>query len=98
MKSAEKIVNAIKLLIGAEFQTTEIEKYNKGGHVCTLSAHFQAGQWPETVFGVISMGQNVARGWQITGDIHEEIDLFSSETSISGLQAVNIICFNDEAT
>ncbi|MGX5200616.1 hypothetical protein [Aliikangiella sp. IMCC44632] len=64
--------------------------YHKGGYVCSFSIEENSQSWLETAYATIQLGQIVGRGWILTGSIEEEVDLWSNESCISGVDNIHI--------
>ena len=46
--------------------------------------------WPDGVLHCLSQAQRMAHGWQLTGDIREELQAWSTEPRVGGVVAVQL--------
>jgi len=67
-----------------------VEPYHKGGHLITAATVLSETSWPHCVLESLSLAQRVARGWSITGNIQEELDAWSNESSVSGVTSIHL--------
>lgn len=57
--------------------------------VSTCSSH-AAQSWPEFVVLALTSAQSIGRGWLLSGSIAEELDAWSSHSSVSGVSSIHI--------
>ena len=89
-EKAEKILfKVIEKLSLAECETN-IEPYNKGGFVCSFSISSSIESWSEVVLSAINSAQLIGRSWLLTGDINNEIEMWSNESPIIGVKSINV--------
>ena len=63
----------------------KMQKYPKGGTSVRLSKEMLAPSWAEAVLVCFELAQSFGRSWKVFGSIMDEVDLVSSELSISGI-------------
>ena len=56
-------------------------------HACVSLGHMA---WPDAVLHCLSRAQCMAHGWQLTGDIREELQAWSKEPRVGGVAAVQL--------
>jgi len=92
-KSVEKAQRVISVAIEKLSVTVyefKIEPYHKGGFVCSFLSHPGSAVWSEIVVEVLNKAQAVGRNWLVNGDISSELDLWSNEPSINGLESIHL--------
>jgi len=57
-------------------------------HACVAMPCSMA--WPDWVLHCLSQAQRMAHGWQLTGDIREELQAWSKEPRVSGVAAIQL--------
>lgn len=89
---AVKVCNAVKKKIPYPQSDTVVADYPKGGHRCTFTTDAPAGDAASQVVAVISTAQQLGYGWSLYGDIEEEFSLWSNQSSLPGITAIEIQC------
>lgn len=74
---------------------THIEIYHKGGFLLTIETITKNENWAEVVLELLTLAENAGRGWQISGSIQDELDLWTNESSVGGVQSVNLQCLRN---
>ena len=94
-KKAGKVLKWVLDQIGSEYDLPNIEEYHKGGFVCSFKIEEVSTEWERVVFSTIEKAQLIGRSWSLNGDIDSELDLWSSESTISGVSNMQVsICKN----
>ena len=88
--SASSLSSKLFKLVSRTPTSVAVEPYHKGGHVITATITLVETSWPNCVLEALSLSQKVARGWSITGNIEEELDAWSNESSVSGVTSVQV--------
>lgn len=89
-EKAEKILSKVmEKLPLTEFEVS-IEPYHKGGFVCSFSISSSIESWPEVILNAINTAQIIGRSWLLTGDINNEIEMWSNESPIIGVKSVHV--------
>ncbi len=83
-QSAKKIMGRIQKIV--EIDIEQISKYHKGGFEIKSSFSIPEIPWAETVVWVLEFVQRFGYGWAISGDIHEVLEISSSQFKISGVE------------
>ena len=89
--------NKTKILVGqfvnvltSVNSNLNIEPYHKGGYVSSFTTSLATSLWSDIVLESLSKAQAVGRGWVITGNIETEIEAWSNEADISGIQNIQM--------
>ena len=90
--SATIVSNRVSKAIGTDKRAFEIEEYSKGGHKCTLVLDVEITPWEHVVYSTIEMAQAVGRNFSVTGSIGDDLDLWSNDSSISGVDSIHLSC------
>ena len=90
-KSAGKVMQRFIDAMQCEYEEPNIEPYNKGGYVCSFSVGPVATLWPEVVVEALSKAQGVGRNWMLSGDVESELDAWSNESNISGVDNIHLL-------
>jgi len=90
-EKANKVFRRFIKQLSVEYTDLNIEPYHKSGFVCTFSTPLTATQWSEIILESLSKAQLVGRGWELTGSIISELDAWSNESSISGVQNIHVV-------
>jgi hypothetical protein len=86
--AAKRILTRLGAII--DLQIEELKEYHKGGYEAVASLSVEGPTWFETVYQVILSVQQFGRGWVMTDQISEAIDLSSNEFSLSGIKFANL--------
>nr|AKN36386.1 hypothetical protein [Vibrio tasmaniensis]AKN37151.1 hypothetical protein [Vibrio genomosp. F6] len=87
---ADKILNNVVAKLEVDCKERSVAPYHKGGYVCSFSIEANSEPWLDTAYSTIQLGQVVGRSWILTGSIEEEVDLWSSESCVSGVDNIHI--------
>ena len=94
-KSKEKakiILAKISKMLEIELGDTIIQQNDKGGCSCVFSQIISSENWKESVFECLSIAQKVGYFWSVSGNIEEEIDIWSEKIKLTGVKAINATC------
>ncbi len=81
--NARTVISRLNKIVSAEL--LELERYHKGGTSARLVKEMPEAPWATTVLQSLQLAQSFGRAWTITGSAEEEIDLCTSNVSISGI-------------
>ncbi|MFC1626422.1 hypothetical protein ACFL19_01825 [Pseudomonadota bacterium] len=98
IKNATIVKSKFENLLGIEVSENSPEPYHKGGFVFSIEVDTHKGSWSEIAVGVIAKAQLVGRSWQLSGKIVEEVDAWTNDSSISGIQSIHVQCMNINAS
>jgi hypothetical protein len=90
----ERVVHAL----GGQATAVSVEPHHDGGYVLRFKTSVTSSSWPEVVTGLLEAGQRFGRFWLLHGTIAEEVDAYSTETSIAGVKQVHLHCSRRGAT
>jgi len=90
--SARRLALKLRALGGREFKEINVADYIKGGHIVTFDIGHDFSDWTAVAIDVISCAQQMGHGWSISGFIEEELELFSTGTSVAGIKMVSCYC------
>lgn len=90
-EKAQGIVSAAIEKLSVATNDLKIERYHKGGFVCSFVSSSSSTSWPEVVLEAVKNAQTIGRNWLLTGDINNELDLWSNESSVIGIKSINLI-------
>jgi hypothetical protein len=90
INSTEKVLKWFVEKLGVEFTSKVIEKYHKGGHTCSFETHLELDDWPKAVLNTIELAQKMGRSYTINNSIICDLDLWSNESSISGVTNIQV--------
>ncbi len=82
-ETALRVISNLNKIILSELES--LEPYHKGGMNCVLRKDVEALNWETAVFSCLELAQSFGRSWELTGQIDEQVDLVSSEISVSGV-------------
>ena len=88
---ANKVLGRVLKVLAVEHSSEKIEPYHKGGFVCSFNTCASAVKWPEIVLESLSFAQAIGRGWVLTGDIQRELDAWSNESTVVGVQSIHLV-------
>lgn len=89
-EKAEKILSKVMEKLSLAEIEASIEPYHKGGFVCSFFTSSSIESWPEVILSTINTAQIIGRSWLLTGDINNEIEMWSNESSIIGVKSINV--------
>jgi len=94
IKNSEVVLGKVFKKLDAEPVNSHVEPYHKGGHRCSFDTELNANNWADAVFLTIYSSQLIGRGWEISGSIDEEVNMWSNDSNISGVTNIQVQCFN----
>ena len=89
-KNAKAVMNKATKKLKVKIEKSKIEPYHKGGYVCSFSNQLEIENWNEIPFLALALGQRIGRMWTISGDINSEFSAWSNESSISGIENIEL--------
>ena len=76
--------------LGATNVSVHVQPYPKtNGHVLSFSMNVGRQPWVNGVVTVISIAQKVAGGWQLFGNISEELEMISKRSTVTGVNMLS---------
>jgi len=94
-KKSEKVLKWVFDKLGIKGDSPSIDKYHKGGYVCSFSVEETSPSWEVVVIQTLQKAQIVGRSWSISGNIEIELDLWSNESTVSGVTSLQVsVCKN----
>lgn len=91
-KNAVNLLQKVKQLIELEVSEVHVETDQENGYVVSFTLNHALDQWNDYVVETIRLAQNVGYGWVLSGDITSQVDGWSNECRISGIQSMQWIC------
>jgi len=91
-KKAEIVLKKFLKQLDESTNEAQIESYHKGGFLLTIKTISKQENWAEVVLDLLISAGQIGRGWLISGDIQHELDLWSNEPRITGVQSVHLQC------
>lgn len=89
--AARRILKCLETEFGHSLDKVSIEPYTKtGGHKSTFYGRLSATTWNDAVVEVIELGQRVARAWELTGSIVDEIEASSNRPRVAGVSMITV--------
>ena len=88
---AMKVAKSVVKFIGVSHSELVVEPYHKGGFTCSFETIVSKGDWSCVVFETIELAQIIGRAYTITGSIHDELDMWSNEPSVSGVTNIQVM-------
>ena len=73
-----------------EYSDLKIELYHKSGFVSHFTTPLASSKWSEVIVESLSKAQVVGRSWIVTGNIETELEAWSNDSSISGVENMQI--------
>lgn len=89
-QKAENILSKLIEHLGLKTEVKHIEAYSKGGYQCTLNIEHSVEDWQQAVYECLIIAQAIGYSWTITGNVTEEIDLWSNKTKFSGITSFHL--------
>lgn len=89
-KKAGTVLNKVIDALEIKYDLPNIEPYHKGGYVCSFVIEEESNNWAEIVYKTLQQAQIIGRSFSITGNINKELDLWSNESLIVGVESVHI--------
>ncbi len=71
-------------------EVNNLKPYHKGGFEVAATMPVAGQAWSEAVYNLIHHAQKIGRGWVLTDDISEQVDLTCDDFSVAGINFVNI--------
>ena len=91
-KNASNLLQQVKRELAVGVSEEKVDAYHKGGFVVSFCVDHDVNQWNDFVVEVIAFGQRVGYGWSLSGDINQQVDGWSNESRISGIQSIQWMC------
>lgn len=91
------LARGISKTLGVQPEIARVEPYHKGGFVLAIDAAVPSASWPDAVVKLLGQAQQLGRGWELFGSILEELDAWSTSSSVAGVQAIHLQCQREEA-
>ena len=91
-KSASVLLKRTTRTLGVKANETETEPYYKGGFLISFGTVPASSVWSETVIELIVLAEKIGRGWILSGSIVQELNLWSNESTIAGVQSIHLSC------
>lgn len=66
-------------------EVQSLKPYHKGGYEAVLAVAVHPGDWALQALHLISLAQTFGRGWYLTGEILEVVDMTTTDFSFPGL-------------
>ena len=63
-----------------------LKPHRDGGFEASITLHVAAGSWPEQVVSIIGVAQTFGRGWALTGNVEEAVDMTAHDFQVPGLR------------
>ena len=90
-ENAEKVANAAIKTIGVICGNLEVNPYHKGGFTCSFESDFESEDWGRIILQTIGLAQSIGYAYILYGDIANELDMWSNESSVSGVTNIQVI-------
>ncbi len=90
-EKATKVMNDVINRLAAESDTLKIEAYPKGGFTCSIRMSPKSDKWSDIVLESLKLAQAIGRGWVLTGDICNELDVWSNEPKVAGVKSIHLV-------
>jgi hypothetical protein len=89
-KAARKVFRWLQHQLGRSSSQLTMVKYVQadGCWVVTFHTSLSSQTWNDRVVEVIALGQQVSRGWTLTGEVHSHLEGWSNEPSIPGINSL----------
>lgn len=88
---ANRVFKAFTNLLNKDYDQKDIKPYHKGGFTASFITTIPKTGWEEVVFEALRLAQKVGRSWIITGDIETELDVWSNNPKLSGIDGIHVI-------
>lgn len=95
-KKAETVLKHFLQVLDISPNETYIESYHKGGFLLTIETITKNENWAEVVLELLTLAERVGKGWQISGSIQNEFDMWTNESSVVGVQSVHLQCLRNQ--
>lgn len=89
-KKAETVLKHFLQVLDISPNETHIESYHKGGFLLTIETITKNENWAEVVLELLTLAERTGKGWQISGSIQNEFDVWTNESSVVGVQSVHV--------
>ena len=93
-KSAKIVLNRTIKAMDANILSHTIEAYNKGGHKVCLEIQTESSSYNKSIKQCIELAQRIGRSYILNGSIDQELDLWSNDSSVSGLTSIHFQLFS----
>lgn len=91
---ARKVLGWVIDKLSVQYTGSNIEPYPKGRFVCAFEVASSKSSWAEVVVESLALAQKVGRGWELNGNIEEEIDAWSNDSSVNGVKNIHLMVEN----
>ena len=91
---AWKVLRKVITVSETDCSSEKVEPYHKGGFVCSFTISNEALDWAQAIFHALAIAQKIGRGWMLSGDITEELDAWSNDSSVVGVQNIHLVLRN----
>jgi hypothetical protein len=95
-ESARVLLKRTIKALGVEANEAETEPYYKGGFLISFGTVPASSVWSERVVELIVLAEKIGRGWILLGSIVQELNLWSNESTIAGVQSIHLNCKRNE--
>jgi|GEM_PF-1427057 hypothetical protein len=95
-KKAETAIKHFVETLGTTTNKTHIESYHKGGFLLRVETITKDESWSEVVLELLTLAERVGKGWQISGSIQNEFDIWTNESSVVGVQSIHLQCLRNQ--
>ena len=92
INTANNLLLKVKKQLSTIVLDETLAPYEKGGFVISFWVNHPCVSWNDYVVEVIALGQSLGRNWGINGDITQQVDGWSNESSIPGIQSIQWMC------
>jgi hypothetical protein len=90
-EAARRILKCLETEFGRSLDDVSINPNTKtGGHKSTFYVRLVATTWNDAVVEIIELGQRVARAWELTGSIVDEIEASSNRPRVAGVSMITV--------
>jgi hypothetical protein len=89
--AAKKVATKFFVLVNSEPLSVIVEPYHKGGYVVTATVELEASAWSQSVLFALQKAQTVGKAWTISGNIADELDAWSNEALVPGIQSLHLL-------
>lgn len=90
-EKARKVLKRLIEKLAVVHSAEKIEPYHKGGFACSFSTFPEAKEWSEVVLESLALAQAIGRGWILTADIQSELEAWSNESAVAGVQNIHLV-------
>ena len=88
---AKTVLAKVLIKLGETSTNAVFEPYQIDGFVCSFATLPKSAIWSEVVLESIALAQSVARSWIVSGDILVELDAWSNDSTVVGVQNIHLL-------